>query len=1329
MAEDNGNRRLSTGNLGSDSDGQVSALAREDAAFSSVHTGTTDRRDPRFQRETVEEGGGDVGPLPLAPVSDTEARGPVGASVQDRLPTSPAPRSDRGPDGEPAGIPSDPRSSTALSSADWALPVPTSDAVDPVAGDPAAPAVRPLQTIFPAEPAIAPAAAQEDTPQTGSGASDGADPGTPDAPGTPGDVSPGAPGDPDPENPAGPDIDPPQDSADPPADAPAIPAPAPGTDAPLLALADAQGREDAPVPLAISLAPGDPSETVAVTVAGLPEGARLSAGTANPDGSWSLDPADLPGLELTPPADFSGRIDLQVTATARDGADTASTGGPLAVDIAPVADAPLLALADAQGREDAPVPLAISLAPGDPSETVAVTVAGLPEGARLSAGTANPDGSWSLDPADLPGLELTPPADFSGRIDLQVTATARDGADTASTGGPLAVDIAPVADAPLLALADAQGREDAPVPLAISLAPGDPSETVAVTVAGLPEGARLSAGTANPDGSWSLDPADLPGLELTPPADFSGRIDLQVTATARDGADTASTGGPLAVDIAPVADAPLLALADAQGREDAPVPLAISLAPGDPSETVAVTVAGLPEGARLSAGTANPDGSWSLDPADLPGLELTPPADFSGRIDLQVTATARDGADTASTGGPLAVDIAPVADAPLLALADAQGREDAPVPLAISLAPGDPSETVAVTVAGLPEGARLSAGTANPDGSWSLDPADLPGLELTPPADFSGRIDLQVTATARDGADTASTGGPLAVDIAPVADAPLLALADAQGREDAPVPLAISLAPGDPSETVAVTVAGLPEGARLSAGTANPDGSWSLDPADLPGLELTPPADFSGRIDLQVTATARDGADTASTGGPLAVDIAPVADAPLLALADAQGREDAPVPLALGAAVTDLSESLSVTVAGLPEGARLSAGTANPDGSWSLDPADLPGIRLLPPRDFSGSIDLAITATSRDGADTASRSATMTVELAPVADAPHLSVQVARLPSEEATPSSAAGAAMAASPAGAATIVPGLSRNENIKTGSGDDLLIVDGDLAGGNNIHMEGGDDILEIRGAIGKNVHAHGGDGADMLRLAKAAEAYEVGNLVENQGRIHAQITDTDSGGRLLVNHFESIVFGDGTVIGDAGLLRPSPPDAVYALRIEAEPGDVDGSETLGLTLSGLPEGARPSAGEATGTGTWQLDPADLAGLDLTVPAEAQQDFTLRVTATSTERAAPGGGATKHVDLQVGAGTPVLEEAPRLSLADLAAAQSHPEAEAPPVEGAPEAAAALALQDIANLFVAALDLPAPVTADPVYHDVGPVMLDLHTDLPAMPAGHDAAV
>lgn len=111
--------------------------------------------------------------------------------------------------------------------------------------------------------------------------------------------------------------------------------------------------------------------------------------------------------------------------------------------------------------------------------------------------------------------------------------------------------------------------------------------------------------------------------------------------------------------------------------------------------------------------------------------------------------------------------------------------------------------------------------------------------------------------------------------------------------------------------------------------------------------------------------------------------------------------------------------------------------------------------------------------------------------------------------------------------------------------------------------------------------------------------------------------------------------IVFDYGA--GDDGPFNPDPfsnppvlivnttasgdEDSAIFLDIRAELTNTDGSETLTVIISGLPDGSVLSAGTDNGDGTWTLTEDDLPGLTVTPPQDWDQDFNITVTAVATE------------------------------------------------------------------------------------------------------------
>jgi Ca2+-binding RTX toxin-like protein len=346
----------------------------------------------------------------------------------------------------------------------------------------------------------------------------------------------------------------------------------------------------------------------------------------------------------------------------------------------------------------------------------------------------------------------------------------------------------------------------------------------------------------------------------------------------------------------------------------------------------------------------------------------------------------------------------------------------------------------------------------------------------------------------------------------------VLSVNDSAGDEDTAISLDISanVTTAPSLFDVSVTVSGVPGGAVLSAGTDNLDGSWTIDAADLAGLTVTPPADSDADFTLSVTATATSqvsGAETTSDPVPLSIVVDAVADAPTLTASDliladpndadqviegTDGKDtlqgfggndtinggdkgdtiigdgtstaDLTAALSISAALGDLdgSESLEITVSGLPAGATLSAGTVNGAGSVLLTPADLAGLTITVPSnasDFTLTVTATATDTDGDSGQQSSASAAM-----------------------------AAVATIAISVDGD-DILSGGKGADTIQGNGGNDIISGDGgkdDIDGGDGddtINGGGGDDIIfggtgndDIRGG-GGNDAIFGGDGDDVV------------------------------------------------------------------------------------------------------------------------------------------------------------------------------------------------------------------------------------------------------
>ena len=546
-------------------------------------------------------------------------------------------------------------------------------------------------------------------------------------------------------------------------------------------------------------------------------------------------------------------------------------------------------------------------------------------------------------------------------------------------------------------------------------------------------------------------------------------------------------------------------------------------------------------------------------------------------------------------------------------MTDASGTEDQPISLDIS-----------------------SAGTDNGDGTWTLDPADLANLTVTPAADSDDDFTLTVTATSTDGTDTATTTGTIAVSVDAVADAPTLVLNAASGDEDTGIPLDITsaLTDTDGSETLSITISGVPSGAVLSAGTETPVGSgnWVLDPAagDLSGLTITPALNSDDDFSLTVTATSIDGTDTFDVSGTISVDVTGVADAATLDL-DAAGDGDPtagagattiPLDITSGLTDTDGSETLTITITGVPAGATLSAGVYDAaSDTWTVDEADLAGLSVDSVNGISAGFTLTVTATTTeiDGGNSTSVSGTIpvTIEDDGGPDAPTIDLN-----------SLVAGDQLTGEAAGDedTSILLDISADLTDPT---EELSITIGDIPDGATISIvnpSGEDvDIPVINGEafIPSGLFELGGD----IKLTPPPNSDEDFQLT-------VTATSTDSTGASAST--------TGTIDVDVAAIADEPQlqvieattgdeDTAIALDITASLTDTDGSETLSVTIAGVPDGATLSAGTKNPDGSWTLAPAMLIGLTITPPKDSNEDFQLSVTATSVEL---DGGDTSTTD-----------------------------------------------------------------------------------------------
>ena len=231
------------------------------------------------------------------------------------------------------------------------------------------------------------------------------------------------------------------------------------------------------------------------------------------------------------------------------------------------------------------------------------------------------------------------------------------------------------------------------------------------------------------------------------------------------------------------------------------------------------------------------------------------------------------------------------------------------------------------------------------------------------------------------------------VSILGTQDAPTLSVTTANGFEDDAVSVSISSALVDSGANLTLTINGVPAGVTFNHGHVDSGDAtiWHLSGSDLAGLTLSAGANVSGTINLSVTATSTDiatNSQVTTASQALTVNVVGVADAPNLGVdsttIDVAASAD-PIPLHLHFALTDLSETGTVTITGVVGNYELSAGVRDDDGNWIITAgpgqnlADIISTLTMKPTpgnvgDF-GAFNLQVTATSADGASVASATA------------------------------------------------------------------------------------------------------------------------------------------------------------------------------------------------------------------------------------------------------------------------------------------------------------------------------------------------------------------
>ncbi|MGX1924930.1 Calx-beta domain-containing protein [Vibrio sp. NH-7] len=493
-----------------------------------------------------------------------------------------------------------------------------------------------------------------------------------------------------------------------------------------------------------------------------------------------------------------------------------------------------------------------------------------------------------------------------------------------------------------------------------------------------------------------------------------------------------------------------------------------------------------------------------------------------------------------------------------------------------------------------------------------------------------------------------------------------------EGLQDTEIPLSeirASLTDTDGSESLAVTLAGLPVGAIISDGNTSVTISSANESVDVTGwsldsLTVTPPQGSHDDFTIFVTATSTEDSNGDSAQSHATINVVVHENLVTNTVADTGTvNEDNTLQGNVLENDTDGDNVLQVdfiTVDGtdyaVGQTISIDAGilVMNQDGSYSFEPAT----------HWSGDVP-TITYTTNTGA-----TESLDIDVIAVADAPTVKITLGEMVKSDATSVHHADVIAAVGKTQAENndlaVEMGLDNSLPSHLGNNNDYSDTDTLFVGGNNVdtmYGGGGDDTF-VGGAQNDSFYgddatsntAH--DGTDTVYLSGNFEDYKF-TFKDNHGggvpywivldtnsvdSVNDHTGQEDRGDHLY--EIERVVFADKVIELNPDGTYEVLQDRTIPVDVDVDLVDTDGSESLvqTVTVDGLPEGievyvnGQAIDAEADGTFLVPIDANGNASFDIKVPFdyEGSLDFPLSVTATSVESSnSDSASTTETVDV----------------------------------------------------------------------------------------------
>ncbi|EPG0529333.1 tandem-95 repeat protein [Vibrio harveyi] len=974
------------------------------------------------------------------------------------------------------------------------------------------------------------------------------------------------------------------------------------------------GTEDTPVPLDIdaALTDTDGSENLSILIEDVPEGSALSAGVDNGDGTWSLQPGELEGLEFIPSADFNGDVTLTVNATSTD-VDTGTTATAtqdVTIHISPTNDAPeVTGDISAVTAEDNSITLtqeqllehAVDI---DGDDLSAINLSTNDENATVEM---NEDGSFTITPSE----------NFYGDIEFSYDVT--DGEEVVAAG--LDLTVTPVNDAPEPQDQAFTVGEDGILTFtdADLLTGATDVEGDNLTVEGVTYTGADGVLTDNGDGTYSFAPNE----------NFNG--DVNFTFDVSDGTDTTSAN--IDVSVTPENDPPVAGSTSYTVHEDNSITISDEQLLANSSDIEGdVDISSVTYSGNDGVFQDNGDGTYTFSPNE----------NFNGEVSLDVVVVDEEGATDSTTAG---ITVLEVNDPPIAGATSYSVNEDEVIIFTEEQLLAQSSDVEGdVSLESVSYSGSDGILTANDDGTYSFAPNE----------NFNGGVSLDVVVADEDGA-TATTNAN--IDVLPVNDAPVSGDLAYSVDEDGSITLSQEqlLAQAGDVDSDNLEAVNLTAVANATV-VENQDGSFTI----------TPDANFNGDIDLSFDLIDNDGASV-EVGVDLTVN--PINDAPQSTPVNIAGTEDTTILITqdmLLANATDIDNTYDeLSAVDLVIDDQYGDLLDNGDGTWSFTPAE----------NFNGDVPMSFGVSDGDlvtpvegnlnieAVNDAPEAPTIQMQgeedVVMVIDPAYIADQVTDLDGDEISVESItvrapANATLTQQPDGMYHLVTTQDFNGLVELGytATDGEEVVEGSL----NV------DVIPVNDApfnVGNAFMATDEDGAftfdagDLMNLFGDidTENLVVSRIITAEGEDGGEVTDngdgtwtfTPTGDFAGVSDLQ-VVVSDGefeTVLDVPVFVRPVADGAVITTdhdgplvfgedetgHLGLNVGLIDDSETLSnLVMTGFPVGFEVTDGVNTITITEpgqyiDLNEWDISDLQMTPPADFNGEFFVTVTATTVD------------------------------------------------------------------------------------------------------------